>query len=54
MKRKVGRPIADHRHPDSPSLTPQVGGTSFPVFCVEHIIYSVPIFHKEIVQQGVG
>ncbi len=23
MKRKVGRPIADHRHPDSPSLTPQ-------------------------------
>ena len=25
VKRKVGRPIADHRHPDSPSLTPQVG-----------------------------
>lgn len=24
LKRKVGRPIADHRHPDSPSLTPQV------------------------------
>ncbi|KAK9834182.1 hypothetical protein WJX81_006324 [Elliptochloris bilobata] len=23
MKRKVGRPIADHRHPDTPSLTPQ-------------------------------
>ena len=42
QKRKVGRPIADHRHPDSPSLTPQVGHVwRCPVQRVKVLLYAV-------------